>query len=81
MTEIKLGSEVQCIITGYKGIATARLEYINGCIQYCVKPKAGKDGKMPDPEYIDVQQLKVTGKGLSLTSKPTGGPQRDCPKH
>ena len=77
---IKLGNKVRDKITGFKGIATARIEYINGCVQFCVKPKMGKDKEMPDGEYIDIAQLELVNKGKSIKSEKTGGPQRDCPK-
>ena len=79
--EIKLGNKVRDKVTGYEGIATARVEYLNGCVQYCVKPKVGSDGKMPDPEYIDIQQLEVLSEGAIIEPSETGGPQRDCPRH
>jgi len=79
--KITLGNEVRDIVTGFKGIAVARVEYINGCVQYCVKPQTGEDNKMPEGEYLDVQQLEVVSDGVTLELIPTGGPQRDCPKH
>ena len=79
--EIKLGNKVRDKVTGYEGVATARVEYLNGCVQYCVKPKVGSDGKMPDPEYIDVQQLEVVKEGVTVEPLKTGGPQRDCPMY
>jgi len=89
--KIKLGNKVRCKITGFEGIATAKVEYINGCIQYCVKPKS-IDNKMPDGEYIDVQELDVIcevnigvddqlSKNIPfVTVDVLGGPQRDQPK-
>ena len=74
-----LGKKVKCKITGFEGIATAKVEYINGCIQYCVKPPA-IEGKMIDGEYIDVGQLEVIGDGIHLKPYNKGGEQRDCPK-
>jgi len=79
--EIKLGNKVRDKVTGYEGVATARVEYLNGCVQYCVKPKVGSDGKMPEPEYIDVQQLEVVSDGTTVEPSKTGGPQRDCPRY
>lgn len=79
--EIALGTKVKCKITGFTGIATAKVEYINGCKQYAVRGPVGKDGKMPEVEYIDHEQLEVIGKGVTIKPNPTGGPQRDCPKH
>jgi len=79
--EIKLGSKVVDKVTKFTGIATARVEYINGCIQYCVVPEVSKDNKLLEGEYIDIQRLKVVGVGISIELEDTGGPQRDCPKH
>ena len=81
MSKIKLGDKVRDKVTGFEGIATSRVEYINKCVQFCVKPKMGKDNKMPDGEYIDIDQLEVVGEGVLIESEPTGGPQRDCPRH
>ena len=55
---IKLGSEVRHIITGFTGIATARCEYLNGCVQYCVQPRElDKDGKMQEAMYMGITYL------------------------
>ena len=62
--KIKLGSKVRDIVTGFEGIATARIRYLNGCIQYCVEPEVDKEGKMPKHHYIDFGQLEVVRVGL-----------------
>lgn len=41
----RLGEKVRDGVTGFKGVITARVEYLNGCLQYCVEPKVGKEGK------------------------------------
>ena len=75
-----LGKTVKDKVTGFQGVATAKVEYINGCVQYCVKPKMTEEGKMPDGEYIDVQQLEmVANEPVAVEPSTTGGPQRDCP--
>ena len=79
-TEIKLGNKVKDIVTGFEGIATSKVEYLNGCIQYCVKPTKGKDGKMPEGEYIDQQQLLVVSVGIAVGVKDIGGVMGDAPK-
>jgi len=75
--EIELGDKVKCIYTGFTGIATARTEFINGCVQYMV---AGKwDGKTQDiPEIgIDSQSLKIVSKKKKLKEEESnGGPMR-----
>lgn len=80
--EINLGSIVRCKVTGFKGTAIARLEYLNGCVQYGIKPVVDKKtGKMEDAQYIDSQQLEVVGVGISVKPERTGGPSTDAPKH
>ena len=78
--DVVLGNKVKDIITGFEGIATSKVEFLNGCIQYCVKPIIGTDGKMPEGEYIDQQQLVVIGQGVAIESKGTGGIMSDTPK-
>ena len=73
-----LGKLLRCKITGFEGIAVSKVEYLNGCIQYCLKPKT-IDGKMPEGEYIDIQQLEVVGDGIYLEAYLTGGDMSDTP--
>lgn len=79
-SEIKLGNKVKDIVTGFEGIAVSKVEYLNGCVQYCVKPAKGKDGKMPEGEYIDQQQLSFVSVGVAVKVKDTGGVMSDAPK-
>lgn len=76
---ITLGQKVQDVVTGFEGIATARVEYLNGCVQYCVKPRVDGSGKTQDAEYIDQQQLVVVDDGVLVEARQGGGPQRDTP--
>jgi hypothetical protein len=78
-TLIPLGTKVKCIVTEFTGIAVSRVVYLNGCVQYGVKPKVDKDGKMQDVLYIDAQQLEIVGEGVSVKQKQTGGPHPDAP--
>lgn len=79
--QTKLGQKLRCRVTGMEGIATARIEYLNGCVQYCVRPKnKDKNAKPTDGEYIDAQQLEVIGKGVSVDIKETGGPASSAPQ-
>lgn len=55
--KFELGEKVKDTITGFKGTVTARIDYLNGCLQYCVEPKVGKEGKMEKHHYIDEGQL------------------------
>ena len=79
--KIKLGDHVRDKVSGFEGIAVAKVKYLNGCLQFGIKSKIGSDGKMPESEYVDWQQLERIDKGIDLRTKQVGGPQSDCPKH
>jgi len=70
---IELGDKVKDLVSGLEGVATARLEYLNGCVQYSVTPKI-KKGATEIPSWnIDAEQLrKIPGK-VKTKKKPTGG--------
>jgi hypothetical protein len=80
--QFNLGERVRDMVTGIEGIIIARLEHLNGCVHYGVKPKAGKDGKAIDAEYIDSQQLEKVDDGISkkLVQNNTGGSLNGAPK-
>jgi hypothetical protein len=77
---IKLGNQVKDVVSGFKGIVVALIEYINGCDQCCVQPPVDKEGKIPDAQYFDYKRLKIIGKSIQLPMEDTGGPQRDVPR-
>lgn len=56
-TEIKLGDTVKCKYTGYTGVAVARTDFINGCIQFLIAPKWDKKTIMQEEIGIDSQSL------------------------
>lgn len=73
-TIIELGDKVEDIYTGFKGIAVAKTEFINGCIQIEVLPKVDKDNKQAEPLGIDEKSLKVISKKKKpVKKKSTGG--------
>ena len=78
---IKLGNKVECKVTGFKGIVTGRCEYLNGCVQYLIRPKVKKTDKETYPKgtWIDAEDLNDRGKGISIKTKPTGGDRKDAP--
>lgn len=75
----KLGQKLRDRVTGFEGIATSRLEYLNGCIQYGIKPQAAADGKMPDSCWIDEEQLELVDEGIAVRQRPGGGDMADTP--
>lgn len=77
--KIELGNKVRCKITGYTGIATAKTEFLNGCVQYEVTAKIGKDNKllMEGNPGIDEQSLEVIkSKKKKIKKDDNGGPMR-----
>jgi len=61
-----IGKQAVDNITGFKGTITIIEQTLNGMVQYVVVPKVGKDGKYPDGTVLDVERVKVTGKGAKL---------------
>ena len=76
--KIELGKEVRCKITGFKGIAVARTEFINGCVQYNVAPKWDKAKSLMEQEVsIDESSLELVEKPKKKIKKHgTGGAMR-----
>jgi len=78
---VKLGSEVLDVITGFKGIATARTIYLNGCISICVEgfTLGEKDGEPVRRNVWFDEQRVATVKEEGFTAQPSpaevGGPQ------
>ena len=80
-TEIKLGYRARDVITGFEGIIIAKIEFINGCIQYNLIGKAPNSGeKIPDI-WVDWQRIKVIDDGVRdmFFSDPSGGPSSNAP--
>jgi len=76
---IKLGATVRDSISGFTGIATARTEYLFGCVRVLVEPTELKDGVPLDSQWFDEQRLTEN------SDAQAGGPQpepvrRDAPK-
>jgi len=72
---IKLGQEVQDRITGFKGIAVAKVKYLQGCNRVSVQPKVKDDMALPDNKYFDEPDLIIVGDGiLSPKGARPGGP-------
>lgn len=71
-----LGSRLKSRVSGFVGIAVGRIEYLNGCVQYCLKPPVDKEGKNVEPLYFDVEELELVNAGVADTVKPSrsGGP-------
>lgn len=69
-----LGNEVVDKITGFKGIATERATYMNGCESYFVIPKydASKmfQDRQPEGSWTSAIRLEYKGVGIAQTITP-----------
>ena len=65
---IPLGCEVEDTVSGLKGIAIAKTDWLYGCIRICIQPPA-VDGKLPESVSFDEPQLKIISKGVLVDSK------------
>jgi len=76
--KFELGQEVKDVITGFKGVATGRAQYITGCDQYLVQPTCKKDGKYPDSAWLDDGKLESTSKTLKIKPEDVAGNVPGC---
>jgi len=79
MFKFDLGSRVRDKITGYVGTIVARIEYLNGCKRYSVQAKV-KDEKIPEPEWLDEQQLELIEELEEAIKQDSTGGDRRVPK-
>ena len=76
----KLGQKVKDKVTGFEGIIIAKVEYLNGCVQFAIRPKIKKgDSKFPENHYIDEGQLVLVSEGIRAKKKNNGGLMSDVP--
>ena len=72
---LTLGDEVVDSITGFKGIATGRAEYLTGCVQVCVAATSVANAK-PVSEWYDISRLRLINKARIVPkTEDIGGPQ------
>ena len=80
--EIKLGQKAKDKITGFEGIIIGKCEYLTGCAQYGLTPKA-KEGEKPlSTEWFDEGRIEIIGNGINaenVLSETKGGLNRYCP--
>ena len=75
MKEIQLGDHVKDTVTGLKGVAVGRSEWLYGCRRITVQPKVDTDGKVPDSVTFDEPQLVLVRRAKTPAKKrTTGGP-------
>ncbi|KKK97278.1 hypothetical protein LCGC14_2654360 [marine sediment metagenome] len=72
---IVLGDKVTDSYNGFKGTAVARIEYLNGCVQYEVESSLLDKENEQVKRWIDIQRLEKKSK------VKVGGGNRSHPKN
>ena len=83
MADIELGCLAADLVTGFEGIVVGKADYLYGCHQYALTPKA-VDGKTQPTEWFDAGRVKRIGDGIepaAVQAVKPGGPNRDAPRH
>lgn len=75
MRQVNLGDKVKSRVSGFVGIAQARVEWISGCVRVDVQPPLDSDGKYVESRYFDEEELDVVEPGMVRLPdvKPSGG--------
>lgn len=77
--DVVLGEQFRDQITGFKGIATSKHSYINGCHQVGLSRQLASEGDDPKVLSFDVERLERIGDGVAADFRPEslsspGGP-------
>jgi len=64
MIKVELGDEVKDGLTGFIGIATARAEYLTGCVR--VQIEAQTSSAAPVEYWVDEQRLEIKKRAVYL---------------
>lgn len=80
MAKIVLGRKYRDKISGFTGVATGYVNYITGCNQALLGPKAKDDGTLPQSHWFDEQRLEdVTEPGGQVVLDNGDAPGFDLP--
>jgi hypothetical protein len=66
------GDEVKDIVTGFRGIVTARTSWLHGCDRISITPnKLGSDGLPVKEQSFDEQRVEIIKRGKVKSTLPT----------
>lgn len=78
-TTLELGNIVKDSVTDFKGTATHKTTYLNGCVAFLVSSKLQKDGTTSN-DWFDQTRLKYVSAGVAKTKiKPKAAPNGKNP--
>ena len=73
MNRIELGDEVRHKITGFKGVAVVRANYISGCNRITIQPKVNKNGEVPEEKSFDEPEIEIIKRKKVKRHNENGG--------
>ena len=77
---IILGATYEDKVTGFAGVATGHVQYITGCGQVLIQPKAKETGSsVPDSHWIDETRLEQLGDMVIQIENNNLGSDRPAP--
>jgi hypothetical protein len=66
------GDEAKDIVTGFRGIITARTTWLHGCDRISITPnKLGSDGLPVKEQSFDEQRVEIIKRGKVKSTLPT----------
>ncbi len=69
---IQLGQQVRDQVTGWQGIATQRMENLDGTCYIFVTPPVETNGKLRKAKFCNEAQLQVIGQGITGNIEHSG---------
>lgn len=63
ISRAELGDEVECMVTGYRGVVIAVAKHLTGCDRVSIQPTVDKDGKWREGYWLDITSVKIVTKG------------------
>lgn len=71
--KIKLGDEVQDVVSKVRGICTGEVNYLDGTHYFIIQPPVGEDDEKPREHYAPDSYCKWVGDGVYPSTKPIMG--------
>lgn len=68
--KLKLGDELEDVVSKVRGIATGRVEYLDGTIYWIIQPPVGEDSEKPREHYAPDCYCKRIGSGVYPNPNP-----------
>ena len=74
--ETQLGNTAKDVITGFQGVVIVKCQYLTGCSQSLLVPRANQDGEVKTMWVDDDRLEAVDTPTIVLPTKTSNGPDR-----